>query len=423
MVSERVARATAGLVPGSLDWATAIDELAEELLAEDRDDGEETPLDAAIVVRRLAISRLDEDLPSTAGLRLRNNLAVDLSSRHKARGGLGDLLEACALGREVLASAPPGDRLIHAASLVGRLSCLSTNPGYQAELDDAIGLLRDALAQAGDNDRARPLGVATLAGLEVHRWRRDGDLAALTSAAEAAGAALDAGEVTGATPVVPRVLVWADTGPDDRAIPGVLDEARQVADLYPEARTRLRDRQSRARVPLRGTAPSASQEDDPPKPATTASAAADAVGLLREADIIHLACHCDVDPGQPDETVLQVDPPVRVGDMGVGVLDARSHVVLSACDAALTATSLPDEALSPAAALLLAGVGTVTAPVWPVDDEATAALMTDYHRRLAAGAEAGQALSQVQAIWSATGPPFVYAPWVVVVRPHGPAAP
>ena len=121
--------------------------------------------------------------------------------------------------------------------------------------------------------------------------------------------------------------------------------------------------------------------------------------------------------------MLQVDPPVRVGDMGVGVLDARSHVVLSACDAALTATSLPDEALSPAAALLLAGVGTVTAPVWPVDDEATAALMTDYHRRLAAGAEAGQALSQVQAIWSATGPPFVYAPWVVVVRPHGPAAP
>jgi hypothetical protein len=215
----------------------------------------------------------------------------------------------------------------------------------------------------------------------------------------------------------PRVLVWADTGPGDRAIPGVLDEARQVAALYPGTRPRLHDRQASARVPLRGATPGTSPAEDSPGPAAAASAAADAVAALCEADIIHLACHCDVDPGQPEETVLRVDPPVRIGDMGVGVLDARSHVVLSACDAALTATSLPDEALSPAAALLLAGAGTVTAPVWPVDDEATAALMTDYHRRLAAGEGPGHALSQVQADWSVTRPPFVYAPWVVVIRP------
>jgi CHAT domain-containing protein len=109
--------------------------------------------------------------------------------------------------------------------------------------------------------------------------------------------------------------------------------------------------------------------------------------------------------------------------MGMGALDARSHVVLSACDAALTATSLPDEALSPAAALLLAGAGTVTAPVWPVDDEPTAEFMADYHRHLAAGAEPGQALSRVQVAWSATRPPFLYAPWVVVIRPRRTATP
>jgi len=150
--------------------------------------------------------------------------------------------------------------------------------------------------------------------------------------------------------------------------------------------------------------------------------AADVVALLGSADIVHLACHCDIDPGYPEETVLQVDPPVRMGDVGVGVLDARTHVVLSACDAALTATSLPDEALSPAAAFLLAGAGTVTAPVWPVDDEAAAGFMVDYHRRLAAGTEPGQALSQVQAAWSASRPAFAYAPWVVVLRPQGTAA-
>jgi CHAT domain-containing protein len=104
--------------------------------------------------------------------------------------------------------------------------------------------------------------------------------------------------------------------------------------------------------------------------------------------------------------------------MGAGGLRARTHVVLSACDAALTASSLPDEALSPATALLLAGAGTVTASVWPVDDEATAEFMTAYHRELAAGAAPGRALSSVQAAWSAARPAFLYAPWVVVVAPQ-----
>jgi hypothetical protein len=217
-----------------------------------------------------------------------------------------------------------------------------------------------------------------------------------------------------------RVLIWADTGPGDRAIPHVLDEARRVAALYPEARLRLHDRQDQdaSTVPLRGARPGA-----PPDRAEAAGhSVGDAAALLASADIVHLACHCDIDPGYPEETVLQVDPPVRMGDVGAGVLGPRTHVVLSACDAALTAASLPDEALSPAAAFLLAGAGTVTAPVWPVDDEAAAGFMVDYHRRLAAGTEPGQALSQVQAAWSASQPAFGYAPWVIVLRPHATAA-
>src|SRR5207244_1255736 len=120
-------------------------------------------------------------------------------------GRLEDLLEACVLGREVLAGASPGSRLKDAAALAGRLSRLARNPGYEAELDDAIGLLRDALTQAGEDDPARSLGVSTLAGLELHRWQRDGDLAALKLAVDAVDAALDAGLVTGATPVAVNV--------------------------------------------------------------------------------------------------------------------------------------------------------------------------------------------------------------------------
>jgi hypothetical protein len=201
----------------------------------------------------------------------------------------------------------------------------------------------------------------------------------------------------------PQVLVWADTGPSDRAIPDALDEARRVAALYPGAWSRLHDRQD--------------HQDQ-----VAGGETAGPLALLGSADIVHLACHCDIDPGYPEETVLQVDPPVRMGDIPVGVLDARTHVVLSACDTALTAASLPDEALSPAAAFLLAGAGTVTAAVWPVDDQAATGFMVDYHRRLAAGTEPGQALSQVQAAWSASRPAFGYAPWAVVLRPQAVAA-
>ena len=242
-----------------------------------------------------------------------------------------------------------------------------------------------------------------------------------------------AGEARDAVAVpadVPRVLVWADTGPADRAIPGVLDEAQRIAAIHPGARLRLRDRLHPGRdgqpsdapvkaAPLRSSLGSGTGSAAAP---SGRRAAAEAATLLRSADLVHLACHCDVVPAHPEDTMLQVDPPVRVGDMGTGGLRARTHIVLSACDAALTATSLPDEALSPATALLLAGTGTVTAPVWPVDDEATAEFMTAYHRELATGAAPGRALSSVQATWSASRPAFLYAPWVVVVRPQGTAA-
>jgi hypothetical protein len=267
--------------------------------------------------------------------------------------------------------------------------------------------------------------IRATAGPAIAGGPPSGESALAASAAAAPGPLSPAGSPARETvrDRTPRVLVWADTGPADRAIPGVLDEARAVAALYPGARLRLHDRQAATRVPLRGAAPAVSPGAGAGETPPTARAAAEAVATLREADIVHLACHCDVDPARPEETVLQLDPPVRVGDMGMGALDARSHVVLSACDAALTATSLPDEALSPAAALLLAGAGTVTAPVWPVDDEPTAEFMADYHRHLAAGAEPGQALSRVQVAWSATRPPFLYAPWVVVIRPRRTATP
>jgi CHAT domain-containing protein len=73
------------------------------------------------------------------------------------------------------------------------------------------------------------------------------------------------------------------------------------------------------------------------------------------------------------------------------------HVVLAACELALARIRPGDEALGFAGALLAIGCRTVTAPVTRVGDEAAAAAMADYHRRLAAGAPPAVALAEATA--------------------------
>ncbi|HKN99176.1 MAG TPA: CHAT domain-containing protein, partial [Pseudonocardiaceae bacterium] len=69
------------------------------------------------------------------------------------------------------------------------------------------------------------------------------------------------------------------------------------------------------------------------------------------------------------------------------------QVVLAACELALARIRPGDEALGFAGALLATGCRTVTAPVTRVGDLAAAAAMTEYHRRLVAGAPPAVALA------------------------------
>jgi tetratricopeptide (TPR) repeat protein len=74
------------------------------------------------------------------------------------------------------------------------------------------------------------------------------------------------------------------------------------------------------------------------------------------------------------------------------------HVVLAACELALSRIRPGDEALGFAGALLSAGVHTVTAAVTRVGDVAAASAMADYHRQLAAGASPAMALAEATAV-------------------------
>lgn len=191
-----------------------------------------------------------------------------------------------------------------------------------------------------------------------------------------------------------RVMVWADTGPPDRPIPAVAREAIEVARRHLGVSPRVDETTG-----LNGDA---------------------ALDSLLDADLAHLACHCDVDVDSPQETVLRVRPPIRVA-LRPGAARRRGHIVLSACDAALTGAVLPDEAFSAATAFLLAGAGVVTAPLWPVNDVTAPKLMGYYHALLAGGVSPSAALAAVQRRWARKRPAYVHGPWVVTAWPDATA--
>lgn len=131
--------------------------------------------------------------------------------------------------------------------------------------------------------------------------------------------------------------------------------------------------------------------DDWP-PGTTATVA-EALAALSNNDLVHLVTHGVFRHDSPQFSALHLgDGPLTVHD-----LDRIDHlpdaVVLSACSLATVDVRRGDELLGFPAALLGRGVRTITAALLPVADDQTVALMTDYHRHLAAGAGPGQALA------------------------------
>jgi hypothetical protein len=73
---------------------------------------------------------------------------------------------------------------------------------------------------------------------------------------------------------------------------------------------------------------------------------------------------------------------------------APRQVILSACDVGRSVVRPGEELLGFTAALLYVGTATVISSVARVGDDAAVGIMTDYHRRLAAGARPAQALAE-----------------------------
>lgn len=120
------------------------------------------------------------------------------------------------------------------------------------------------------------------------------------------------------------------------------------------------------------------------------------------AALSHFACHAVVDEALPLDSALVLAPSAGDG----GLLQAweiaeqlrlgSDLVILSACDTARGAARGGEGILGLVRAFQVAGARSILASLWRVDDEATAELMARFHRALAAGVPADEALRRAQ---------------------------
>jgi CHAT domain-containing protein/tetratricopeptide (TPR) repeat protein len=167
-----------------------------------------------------------------------------------------------------------------------------------------------------------------------------------------------------------RLLVLGDP---DRSLPSAAEEARAVASLY-------------------GT-----------KPLLGGQAQERAVrDSSRRIDVLHIAAHARVDSARPLFSRIELAPGKgEDGDLEVHEvfgLDMAgvNLVVLSGCETALGDLTGGDDLMGWSRAFLYAGAPAVLATLWPVDDAASAALMTSFYRYLRQGKSASAALQAAQ---------------------------
>jgi CHAT domain-containing protein len=134
-------------------------------------------------------------------------------------------------------------------------------------------------------------------------------------------------------------------------------------------------------------------------------------------DVLHLACHAHFRSDNPLFSSL------RLGDGAFTVRDAYllrlncELVSLSACETGVNAIAPGEEIIGLARGFLSAGAPSLLMSLWTVDDEATAALMSDFYRYLREMRSPSKALrrAQLKSLRDRSHP-FFWSPFILVGR-------
>ncbi len=144
--------------------------------------------------------------------------------------------------------------------------------------------------------------------------------------------------------------------------------------------------------------------------------------------LLHIAAHGTYVPESPLFSAIQLaeggdhDGSLHVHEVW-DRLDLKNVrlVVLSACDTAAGEPTRGDEIVGLTQAFLVAGAPAVIATLWPVDDEASARLMTAFYRLFQQGETAAAALRAAQRSMMAdpaTAAPYYWAGYTLVGDPE-----
>ncbi|MEM7030978.1 MAG: CHAT domain-containing protein [Chloroflexota bacterium] len=173
----------------------------------------------------------------------------------------------------------------------------------------------------------------------------------------------------------------------DSLIPHVTNEARTIANIYPETNLYLND-------------------------AATLEVFRE---QIKHFGLLHLACHGLFRPDSPMFSSLQLYDGwlTAIDVMSLDLKD--TFVTLSACESGRSDALRSDEILGLTRAFLGAGAQAIVVSLWLVEDITTATLMTDFYEHLYQGDGTAAALRRAQQKLRAQYPhPYYWAPFIVV---------
>lgn len=122
----------------------------------------------------------------------------------------------------------------------------------------------------------------------------------------------------------------------------------------------------------------------------------------RDADLIHLACHAEVDQRLPLETRLLLAPDedhdgdLHLWEVFESVRTPARLVTLSACETGIGADGGSEGLIGLTRAFHFAGAPSVVSSLWPVDDDSTSRLMEVFYRHVAEGRPFDESLRLAQ---------------------------